>query len=613
MIFIKKYLRSCLLLSICVSSISISYGQFDFSYEKINICNTEPLEFFFTFDDTQAAAVGDKENRIEKSSAMPRTVRRSSTVVTVCTRISIDFDRISADNVDIPIEIEHVFGSVYVLKMPPVYDIPYYNEDAIRAENILILLGSDDSEATSAQVAIEIVDCGNEMCQGFTLIDQFDFILPDNECDEITFTLSDSEGIDAFYIGNMVISEDDLEDISMDLTNPSGNTISIDVNDISPNGYYYDPDLDPVFFSNSVGTWVLEICDLVSDGHEISISNLDMFFCSESYSCDSENIILDEILIQSNYVAEKSIEITDASQLTERLILQAGEEINLNENFEVPINKSLEAHIDDCTALGTSCRNSLGIYFDLNSPELTGRYEHVVNTINEGNGCHNCSGGAQHAQWFSFVVPEDLFFSVNSCFDDGDQRLWIYEGSCDDLNQIAASDDDCGLNVNINQLLLNKGDTIYLEWDDRWDDDSFIFDIEYFRGSFDCDDITISDNGSYLTIPQVAGCVNCSGGDNIRSIWYRYDVVTNGFISINSCGNGVDTRLWVYSRVPGGSLTQIAASDDDCDRGDGLPWASEVIELCVEEGETIFFEWDDRWINAAFEFDFTFTPSSCSR
>jgi len=329
MIFIKKYLRSCLLLSICVSSISISYGQFDFSYEKINICNTEPLEFFFTFDDTQAAAAGDKENRIEKSSAMPRTVRRPVNFVTgqcFCPEVTVLVnDTLDSDNVIIPIEIEHLFGSVYVLKMAPVYDIPYYNEDAIRAENILILLGSDDSSDFSAQIALEIVDCGNEMCQSY----QSDFFISDNECDEFTFTLSDSEGIGAFYIGDIVISEDDLEDISMDFTNPQGNTISIDVNDISPNGYYYDTDVDPAFFSNSDGTWVLEICDLVSDGHEVFINNLEIFFCAESYSCDDENIVVDGTLIQSNYVAEKSIDITDAFQLRDKLVLQAGDEIDM--------------------------------------------------------------------------------------------------------------------------------------------------------------------------------------------------------------------------------------------------------------------------------------------
>ena len=88
----------------------------------------------------------------------------------------------------------------------------------------------------------------------------------------------------------------------MELTNPSGNTISIYVNDISPNGYYYDTDIDPAFFNNSDGTWVLEICDLVSDGHEVSINNFDIFFCAESYSCDEEDIVVDGTLIQLSLI-----------------------------------------------------------------------------------------------------------------------------------------------------------------------------------------------------------------------------------------------------------------------------------------------------------------------
>ena len=133
----------------------------------------------------------------------------------------------------------------------------------------------------------------------------------------------------------------------------------------SPNGYYYDTDIDPAFFNNSDGTWVLEICDLVSDGHEVSINNFDIFFCAESYSCDEEDIVVDGTLIQSSYVAQNSLHIGDASPLTDKLVLQAGDEIKLNNNFEVPNNKTLEAYIDTCPSLGTSCDNSLAINLGL--------------------------------------------------------------------------------------------------------------------------------------------------------------------------------------------------------------------------------------------------------
>ena len=575
MIFLRQYLRSCFLLSICFFSGSISYGQFDFSYEKINICNTEPLEFFFTFDETQAAAAGDKEGRIEDRSAMPRTVRRSSRAVTrqcPCPEATVLVnDTLDSNNVDIPIEIELLSGSDYVLRMAPVYDIPYKNVDALRANNIHILLSSDqefDETLFFARIDVEIVDCVNSPCDGITLIDSVDLIIPDNGCSELNFTLSNSDGIDAFYLSNIGLSQDELIKMSIELTNPIGSTISIDVADISPNGYYYDTDVDPAFYNNSNGAWTLNICDFFGDGNNVIINSLDIFFCTESYTCDEES------------------------------------------------------SIDDCTTLGTSCDNSLGVYFNLNTSMDVSFYLHVVSPINQGNGCHNCSGGAQHAQWFSFVVPSDLFFNVSSCDVGGNQRLWVYEGSCDELNLIAASDDDCGLNVDINQLRLNKGDTIFLEWDNRWDNEAFEFSIDYDLGEFPnfstggaCSSIEIEDNGKYETISPVGQCFNCPEGANYNSIWYHFIPPTSGTLNVSSCGQEVDTYLSIYDYSfvsydldPNcDTLILIANPSDNCEMGHG-----EETTICVSQFDTILIEWDNRFSSVTgtdvFEFDFTFTP-----
>jgi len=224
-----------------------------------------------------------------------------------------------------------------------------------------------------------------------------------------------------------------------------------------------------------------------------------------------------------------------------------------------------------------------------------------------------------------------MFFSVSSCNASGDQRLWIYEGSCDELNQIAASDDDCGLNVSINQLRLNMGDTIYLEWDDRWNDEGFEFTINYDLGefpNFTCSSIELDDNGIYKTISPIGPCHNCPEGSDFNSIWYHFIPPTNGTLSVSSCGHGVDTNLSIYdySFTGNGSkcdtLTLIANPFDNCDMGcsGSSPDFAEQATICVNSLDTILIEWDNRFRsfsctsgNDVFEFDFTFTPSSCSR
>jgi len=91
---------------------------------------------------------------------------------------------------------------------------------------------------------------------------------------------------------------------------------------------------------------------------------------------------------------------------------------------------------------------------------------------------------ADHAVWYKFDVPEDGKIKVFNCQSGIDSRLWIHAGDCNQLTIKAQSDDDCGnggtfdYSSSIPQLHVTKGETIYLEWDDRWSDDSFDF---YFK------------------------------------------------------------------------------------------------------------------------------------
>jgi photosystem II stability/assembly factor-like uncharacterized protein/subtilisin-like proprotein convertase family protein len=88
--------------------------------------------------------------------------------------------------------------------------------------------------------------------------------------------------------------------------------------------------------------------------------------------------------------------------------------------------------------------------------------------------------------------------------------------------------------------------------------------------------------------------------------WFRFVPLSDGLLSIASCGYGEDTNLKVHKGVCG-NLIEIASSDDACTMGSGLnDWASQVENIPVEDSEVIYIEWDSRWSGNPFQFDVTF-------
>lgn len=108
-----------------------------------------------------------------------------------------------------------------------------------------------------------------------------------------------------------------------------------------------------------------------------------------------------------------------------------------------------------------------------------------------------------------------------------------------------------------------------------------------------------------ITISDISNGAGANQNNATHSRWYRYQANQDGLLSIQSCDQGVDTRLFVYSGTCGG-LSEIANSDDNCISSDGLNYASEVVDLSIGQGSTIYIEWDDRWSDAGFDFTFSF-------
>lgn len=90
--------------------------------------------------------------------------------------------------------------------------------------------------------------------------------------------------------------------------------------------------------------------------------------------------------------------------------------------------------------------------------------------------------------------------------------------------------------------------------------------------------------------------------------WYKFTPTTNGNLSINSCGGGSDTRLWIWSGSCG-NLTLLGANDDfnGCISSGTNSFASRVDNLILTAGNTYYFEWDNAWSSTGFAWNFTYT------
>ncbi len=107
----------------------------------------------------------------------------------------------------------------------------------------------------------------------------------------------------------------------------------------------------------------------------------------------------------------------------------------------------------------------------------------VTEPIISGRGAN--SGQATHARWYRFIPPNDGKIDISSCNQGIDTRLFVYSGSCQDLTLLDKSDDGClsgnGYNYasQIIGLPLQRDSAIYIEWDDRWSNKSFEFNITF--------------------------------------------------------------------------------------------------------------------------------------
>ena len=121
-----------------------------------------------------------------------------------------------------------------------------------------------------------------------------------------------------------------------------------------------------------------------------------------------------------------------------------------------------------------------------------------------------------------------------------------------------------------------------------------------------CATATVVTPGTY-TANTLTGTGATNGGATAAA-WYSFTPPTSGYVNINSCSGGADTRLWVSTGACG-AQTNIASNDDyaGCISIGADEYASRIVSLLLTGGVTYYFQWDNRWDNTGFTWSFTFT------
>lgn len=160
-----------------------------------------------------------------------------------------------------------------------------------------------------------------------------------------------------------------------------------------------------------------------------------------------------------------------------------------------------------------------------------------VSQINDASGGTN--GGDE--AWFQYNVPTNVSpgtLNINSCNGGGDTRLFVYDDCANvGVATVAENDDDCPTGNGNNfasqvEFAASTGDTYYIEWDDRWEEGVFTWNITYTP---ECPNVTtwdgaMWDNGAPTT-------------DSYAIINGAYSTVANGNLDV--CAIQVNATLTV--------------------------------------------------------------------
>ncbi len=224
----------------------------------------------------------------------------------------------------------------------------------------------------------------------------------------------------------------------------------------------------------------------------------------------------------------------------------------------------------------------------------------------------NENGAGADSAWYSFSVTENGYITISSCdaSTNPDTRLYLYDGTCANLNLIATSDNDCGFAALVNDRRVIDGRTYYLLWDNKTQaqlafdfDVSFVSDANYVQPGNDdicdatevmVDDTVTMQSNEHATVEDVAefGIGNIAGIQaewdpdfNVHNtVWYTFVAPESGAAGVEMIGANFDAQLAVFtgSCTDFGSLNFVAASEN------GTNMDPSVNMFCLTPGETYY-------------------------
>ena len=124
-------------------------------------------------------------------------------------------------------------------------------------------------------------------------------------------------------------------------------------------------------------------------------------------------------------------------------------------------------------SIGDSCENPIEI----------GPGTHSVDSINGEHYSANCSeydAANGNLEWYIYTPSDDYLTTITADLEvnyDLDTRVHVYQGSCDDLVCVAGDDDSGEGYLSVTSFYAYVGQSYYIAWDDRWQNESFEFQL----------------------------------------------------------------------------------------------------------------------------------------
>jgi PA domain len=116
--------------------------------------------------------------------------------------------------------------------------------------------------------------------------------------------------------------------------------------------------------------------------------------------------------------------------------------------------------------------------------------------------------------------------------------------------------------------------------------------------------ISLPGAGTY-TATELTGIWGAYDADGPKAQIYSIVAPDNSVMNVNSCLNGIDTRLTILQGCRG-ALALVDHNDDFCElTSGGLEYASNL-DVLVSSGTEYFIHWDNRWDSTGFDFDVSF-------